>query len=143
VPIIAGEETAVQALVADELLVQESGTGFVAPAHDVLEDWALVRWVAHLFASFQQNVKKFFEELGHEFPIRRGYRQWLQEVLVTSELRATRSFLDKVLASAAVPSYWKDETIVSVLLSGDAPHFIKEHEFSLLANEKDQLKTVM
>jgi hypothetical protein len=39
VSVAAGEEAAVQALVADELLVQEPRTGAVAPAHDVLEDW--------------------------------------------------------------------------------------------------------
>jgi len=144
VPVAAGEEAAVEALVADELLVQEPRTGAVAPAHDVLEDWALVRWVAECFGSLGTHPEKLFEALGHEFAIRRAYRQWLQESLGGAEdLGVIRSFVDAVLGSANVPPYWKDETIVSVLLSDNAPQFLIEHESRLLADEKAQLKTVI
>lgn len=143
VSITAGEKMAVQALVADELLVQEPATGAMAPAHDVLEDWALVRWVAAIFGSCGQESKRFFEALGHEFAIRRAYRQWLQETLACRDIGSIRAFVDAVIASCDVPPYWKDETIVSVLLSDDSPQFIAEHESALLANSKAQLKTVI
>jgi hypothetical protein len=104
----------------------------------------LVRWVAECFASLGRDPKKLFEALGHEFAIRRGYRQWLQESLGGGEdLGVICTFVDAVLASPNVPPYWKDETIVSVLLSDNAQQFLVEHESRLLADEKTQLKTVI
>jgi hypothetical protein len=143
VPIVLGEEAAVHAMVADEILVQDSATQFVAPSHDVIEDWALVRWVSLLFTSSGHDVQRFFSELGHELAIRRCYRQWLQEVLACGELASVRPFIESVLESASVPTYWKEETVVSLLSSNDGPQFIDQWEAKLLANDKLQLKTVM
>jgi hypothetical protein len=138
-----GEEAAVQALVADELLVEEPGTHRVAPAHDVLEDWALVRWVSETFGTNREEFPQFFETLGHELPIRRSYRQWLQEALAAEAVAEIHLFVDSVLGTTNIESYWRDETLVSLLLSDEAPRFLEDHEDRLLANEKRQLQKVI
>jgi hypothetical protein len=143
VPVASGDESAVQALVRDELLILEPATNAVAPAHDVLEDWALVRWVATTFANNNKDTKLFFETLGHELPIRRCYRHWLRETLTAGQFAELRAFIDDILASSSIDSYWKDETIVSLLMSVEAPRFIVEHEAALLNSDKHELKIVI
>jgi hypothetical protein len=143
VSILPGEEAAVTALVADELLVEEPRTRQVAPAHDVLEDWALVRWVAATFEEHGTDPKRFFDALGHELPIRRSYRQWLQELLATDDIAPVTAFVDAVLTHPGMEPYWRDETYVSVLLSNEAPRFLQSHETALLAHDKRELHTVI
>jgi hypothetical protein len=134
-----GGEAAVQALIADELLVEEPNTHRVAPAHDVLEDWALMRWVSETFTTLWQDPKQFFDVLGHEMAIRRSYRQWLQESLTADGLHSVRNFVDAVLGGTKIEQYWKDETIISILLSDESPLFLAAHEESLLKDEHKQL----
>ena len=93
VKIAPGEESASQALIRDELLVVEPSTNFVAPAHDVLEDWALVRWISHQFHELALEPRRFFNSLGQELPIRRSYRMWLQERLGAGDIGEIRAFV--------------------------------------------------
>jgi len=138
-----GQEAAVQALIADELLVEEPGTHGVAPADDVLEDWALVRWVTETYSAYGHEPTVFFDILGYELPIRRSYRQWLRESLAACDMASMRTFVDGVLSAPGVEPYWKDETLVSVLLSDEAPRFVENHEPSLLANDKRQFQRLI
>jgi hypothetical protein len=140
VPVAAGEEMAVQTLVADELLIEEPHHSRVAPAHDVLEDWALVRWVSEEFEMHRRNPRQFFDSLGHELAIRRSYRLWLQETLSVGNLNALKAFVEAVLAVPDVESYWKDETLLSILSSADVVSFLAEYEQVLLTNNAAQLR---
>lgn len=143
VPVHPGEELAVQALVADELLVEEPHSNWVAPAHDVLEDWALVRWIHGQFRSNGADPKIFFITLGHELPIRRSFRQWLGEMLLSGELEKIRLFVERSLANSDIEPYWQDETIVSILLSEHASTFIEERAAELLKDDKEGLKRLI
>lgn len=125
------------------MLIEEPGTSRVAPAHDVLEDWALVRWIAGTFSECGDDPKAFFEKLGTELSVRRSYRQWLQEVLGTDNLDEVRHFTERVLSDEHVAAYWRDETIVSILLSEEVSRFIRTHEAALLANGKRDLMLVI
>ncbi len=140
VPVVPGEEAAVQALVADELLIQEPDRSRVAPSHDVLEDWALVRWVSEQFEVYQNNPQQFFDSLGHELTIRRSYRLWLQETLSLDDFNVLKDFVQAVLVAANVGTYWKDETLLSILSSADVVRFLAEYEQVLLADDRIQLQ---
>src|SRR5439155_21082845 len=73
---------ALQALIDDELVItQQYG---VAPAHDLLEDWALIRWVDKVFFDTHQEPARFFGVLGHGPAIRRSFRLWLKETFESS-----------------------------------------------------------
>lgn len=143
VPVAAGQEAATQALIADDLLVLEPTTNHVAPAHDVLEDWSLMRWISATFDITGNVAEQFFKTLGHALPIRRSYRHWLRETIVDGKTPNLHSFIDAVLTTSSIGSYWKDETLASILMSSEAPRFIQDHEASLLADNKEQLKTVI
>lgn len=143
VPFTPGDDAAVQSLIRDELLILEPATNDVAPAHDVLEDWALIRWVDKTFAGGSIEPKTFFKTLGQELPIRRSYRNWLREMLAVGSSNELQSFINAILTSPSLMAYWKDETIVSLLMSFEAPRFIEDHEKSLLANDKSQLKIII
>lgn len=140
VPVLSGEAAAAQALIADELLVEEQGTRRVAPSHDVLEDWALMRWVADRYLTFGHEPQKFFQSLGRQLPVRRSYRMWLQESLGAEGLTQIRELVEATLADPHIEAYWKDETTVSVLLSDESAQFIAEHQKSLLGKDRSQLQ---
>ena len=134
-----GDEGVVEALVADGLLVQESYTYKVAPSHDVLEDWALIRWVNNEFLDYanrSQEPRMFFDRLGSELPIRRSYRNWLNETLAEDDREVIYNFVDSVLRSSELARYWKDETVVSVLLSDEGAGFIRKHKAFLCDDKK-------
>jgi hypothetical protein len=139
VPVLSGEAAAAQALIADELLIEEQGTRRVAPAHDVLEDWALMRRVADLYITIGHEPQKFYQSLGRQLPVRRSYRMWLQENLAAEGLSDIRELVEATLADPNIEAYWKDETTVSVLLSAESPQFIAEHEKSILGKDRSQL----
>src|SRR5262245_19091163 len=80
----AGYGVATQALLADGLLVEDPSSNHVAPDHDVLEDWALIRWIDEKFRLLGHQPKDFFLEIGEELPIRRSFRQWSIEALANT-----------------------------------------------------------
>ena len=123
--------------------MEEPGTRGVAPAHDVLEDWALVRWIDEVFRSQSSDPIRFFIELGQQLSMRRSYRQWLGEMLVAGDVTDIRAFVERVLNEPELEPYWKDETLASVLLSDHADRFIDEDEANLLAEDKQRLKQVI
>jgi hypothetical protein len=133
-----GSEVATQALLADGLLVEEPSTNHVAPAHDVLEDWALIRWIDEKFRSCGHQPRKFFLEIGAELPIRRSFRQWLIEALANTQDGVQR-FIQAAIKDSEIEPYWRDEVFVSILLSSEAATFIRTNEAFLLASNKAAL----
>jgi hypothetical protein len=143
VPINAGHEAAAQALVADGLLVEESSTGYLAPAHDVLEDWALVGWIDENFSKFGEHPSDFLHAIGQELPIRRSFRQWLIEGLANRQNEDVRRFIESAIRDKAIEVYWRDEIMVSILLSGEAAAFINAQEEFLLSDNKEVLMRLL
>src|SRR5207248_2969234 len=88
-----------------------------APAHDVLEDWAILVWINERFAVSQGNRVAFVADLGSFPAIRRGYRSWLGEFLRFDGGNADRFVLD-VVGDTSIPNFFKDDTLIAVLLSG-------------------------
>lgn len=132
---------ALQALIDDELVItQQHG---VAPAHDLLEDWALIRWVDKAFFDTQQDPRRFFFALGHEPAIRRSFRLWLKETFESSRTQGISSFVTQVVLEGEVEPYWRDETLTGTLLSGKAAEYIAAQRDQLLANNKALLRRLI
>lgn len=102
-----------------------------APAHDILEDWALVRHVEALFCAYS-SLSAFFEALGKEPAMRRAFRLWAIQVLKAKE-PAKLTFFSATLDLDK--QYWREEAIVALLLSDYLPAFLQQHERRLIAGD--------
>jgi hypothetical protein len=126
---------AVQALVADGILV-ESKVGGYAPAHDVLEDWAVSRFIDQQFEATAGQPVNFLEAVGTEPAMRRRFHLWLSETLGETGNQAVMDFVLSAFRRDDVPAVWRDEIAVSVLRSENAGEFIRRVERLLLDRDK-------
>lgn len=131
--------TALRALEQDHIIVkEESGNRErYASAHDIFEDWALMRHVQRCWES-RQNPKTFIEKLGNSYAIRRGFRHWLEENLSKGSLSVV-TFLEKILESDEIESFWKDEIRIRLLQSSNGSKFLQAHSNRLFENNGEGL----
>jgi hypothetical protein len=94
-----------------------------APAHDVLEDWAIVRWLADVAAAADDAAAVLAQTTGGLPAVRRGFRRWLAEGL-DLEPEATAAFVLSASKREDLPQHFRDDCIVAVLASHTAPAFI-------------------
>lgn len=121
----------VEQLESEHILVREKDTNRFAPAHDIFEDWALVR---HVRSTFQDHglPADLFQHLGSAYAIRRGFRFWLQEEVQHDPAEVVR-FAAHCIAGT-VDQYWKDETFIVLLHSDEGTRFLNENQTLLLSN---------
>jgi hypothetical protein len=120
----------------DGILGYESAGYFIT--HDIYEEWALEKIIEIEFSKKRTN-KDFFDRVGSSCPIRRSFRNWLSEKLAL-EKEEIKSFIEEVIKDAETDSFWKDEMLVSVLLSDYSAAFFDIFEEELLTEKQDLLK---
>lgn len=119
------DNAALEALCADSVLARASESSpLVAAAHDVMEDWGILRWLDVQFATFGDSPSKLAESVGGYPAIRRGFRRWLGERFEISAKEAC-DFVLCVVADDGLPGHFRDDCIVAALLSDSAPSFIE------------------
>jgi energy-coupling factor transporter ATP-binding protein EcfA2 len=117
----------------DGLIISPSGDdAWVATAHDVLEDWALLQWLTQQWRRHQNDIPGFLAQIGTFPALRRAYRRWLTETLEADPVAADRLVLS--ILGGTVEDHWRDDTLAAVLLSSTAPAFIARNEATLVAD---------
>ena len=117
----------------DEVIFQEKDNRKYSPTHDILEDWALVRYVSEKFED-SQNPKDFLMSLGTEPAIRRAFRLWVEDYLNEKNDRLIE--LIKIsYADDSIGNYWVDEMLTAVFRSDNCAYFFKAFENELLLND--------
>ncbi len=111
----------------------------VAPAHDVLEDWAIIEWLESAWATHSGDPASMAAKVEGYPAIRRAFRMWMNEKLSGEPLRAAQFVFDAV-QDPTLPKYFCDDTMVAMLLGADAPNFLQTHQAMFLENECDLLK---
>ena len=131
------DSRALARLVRDSLLQTPSpGSGLYAPAHDVFEDWALIRWLDEAFVRHGRQLALLLGELGTYPALRRAYRRWLTESLDVDP-QATDSVMVALIQNSNVAAHWREDTLVGVLQSRDARGFI-DRNIALLLHDDGQ-----
>lgn len=116
---------ALAALIADSIVVRDSeSSSLFAAAHDVLEDWGILRWLDVQFAMIGDSPSELSETIGGYPAIRRGFRRWLGERF-ESRADEARNLVLRIVANEDLPAHFRDDCIVAVLLSDSAPAFIE------------------
>lgn len=124
-----------EALRSDDLVaISAENNALAAPAHDVLEDWAIVHWLGSRFSIHEQDPSALAADIGGFPAIRRGYRKWLGEILECETVTAD-AFVLATFRDASLPAQLRDDTLVSLLLSSSARAFVSRQSEALLADD--------
>ncbi|CAH0265601.1 MULTISPECIES: hypothetical protein [unclassified Pedobacter] len=128
-------------LLKENVIVQSKKEGFYAPAHDVLEDWALINHVDFLF---NENTSSdlFFAALGNEPAMRRAYRLWVNAVLKSGEKRAVR-FVTQQALSVSSENYRADECLIAIMHSEFCNSFFVASKSQLIKNDFELLLQIV
>ncbi len=134
---------AIGSLRRDSLVVSSEGAaGLLAPAHDVLEDWAILQWIDEQHVVANGSVRALSSAIGTHPAMRRTYRKWVAE-LVDRDNDAADHLFRAVIQDADLPAQFRDDTMISVLRSSSAPAFLERHASELLADDKRLLRLMI
>jgi hypothetical protein len=130
---------AVQRLRDDDLLIVSlRSESLVAPAHDMLEDWALLQYLDETFLAREDQLLALVESLEPFPALRRAYRKWLAERIEAAP-RDVGPQIINVMRANALPQQWRDETIATIMRSSQASAFVKANSAALLDNNGELL----
>ncbi len=131
------------ALQRDSLLVcPPDNRVLVAPAHDVLEDWAILQWIDEQYATHQGSVRELCAAIGTHPAVRRTYRKWVSELVERHPEAADRLF-QAVIHEEGLPAQFRDDTLASLLRSPASAEFLERRSAKLFANDKKLLRRVI
>ena len=137
VPVDGIEAQALDVLHKDGI-ISKDGHGLAAPAHDVIEDWAIVHWIESLAAKHDWQASPIADSVGGHPALRRGFREWLKETLERDTDRADQ-FVLSTYGDASLAQHFRDDVLTSVLLSHSARDFVSRQRSQLLANDANLL----
>jgi hypothetical protein len=123
---------AILTLEKDEIVLQEDQNRRYAPSHDILEDWALVRYVSTIYED-NAKPKDLFEKLGNEPAIRRAFRLWVEDYLLDDNSKVN-NLIKATLNDDSIERYWTDELLIAVFKSENSSSFFLNFENELLEN---------
>ena len=134
---------ALQCLRQNDLIeFSERSDTLASPAHDVLEDWAILEWLEQTAHQSGGTPVSLAHAVDTYPALRRVYRKWLGEFLECHPHEAGQ-FVFSVLHDRSLPPYFRDDTVVSALLASSAPLFIEHHEQMLLADDASLLRRLI
>lgn len=122
---------ALQALLSDEIVGRTDNGIFIT--HDIYEEWGANRIIEKEW-NRRRDIRTFFHSIGSSYVVRRTFRQWLVDKLNGNSFQESQEILDVVFDSLISP-IWRDEIIVSILLSSYSETFFIQSEEQLLKND--------
>ena len=134
-------QSAMFQLKQDEILGYDDTHNGYFITHDIYEEWTLDKIVSRSFSNCS-NIREFFDDLGSSLPIRRAFRLWLSDHLSENSKEIER-FIQEAFTNVEITQFWKDEILVSVLLSDYSEAFFKFFEKEIIANEFRILKRIL
>lgn len=124
-------------LTQDEILVYDATHNGYFFAHDIYEEWALNKIVGRCFANYSDAID-FFKQLGDSLPMRRAYRMWMSDQLLEN-CDEIENYINEILLCVEVPQFWKDELLISIMLSDYSDSFFMSYEKEIEANNNELL----
>lgn len=124
------DQEVLQKLEADEIIKYDSNAGGYFITHDVYEEWALDKIIERSFLG-AKNYPDFYQDIGSSLPIRRVFRSWLSDKLFANNEDA-KKLIEFTIENSQIDNRWKDEVLVSVLLSDYSSVFFDRFEEKLL-----------
>lgn len=132
------DNEALDALCADEIVKYDEIQYGYFITHDIYEEWGLEKFIDISYQTNTSNYKNFSETIGTSLPIRRSFRNWLSHKLYHSSSEIL-PLIDSLIQDNDVEMFWKDEILVSIMLSPNANNFFKQYKSQLLENNQELL----
>ncbi len=117
----------------DYLIHRDQRSATISPMHDVLEDWALEEYIESEYVENSHDLVNFLLTIGNEPAISRAFRLWLYRKLKSDD--ATNEFVEEVLTTDGIESYWKDEAIAAIMQHGSPEGFLYSLKPQLLKDD--------
>ncbi|MEX9781388.1 hypothetical protein AB7Y93_17030, partial [Providencia manganoxydans] len=117
----------------DNLIYRDQTNSTISLPHDVLEDWALEEFIEDQYQHNVNNLSSFLLAIGNEPAICRAFRLWLYRQLQFDG--NIYEFVENILSSDEVESFWKDETIAAILQHDTPEIFLELMKENLLKND--------
>lgn len=127
------DQVILQKLIDEEIVGYEKDTRGYFITHDIYEEWALEKLIESAFRLHGES-ESFYKELGSSLPVRRAFRHWLTDKLFTDKA-VVKSLVQASISNDAVESHWRDEVLVSVLLSEHSKDLLELFEEQMLADD--------
>jgi len=124
------DQEALKKLEDDEIIKFDSNVRGYFITHDVYEEWALDTTIESAFTGVS-DYQTFYNDIGNSLPIRRAFRSWLSDKLFANDENAAR-LIGFTIQDPKVENHWKDEVVVSALLSDYSKTFFEIFENELL-----------
>ncbi|MCI3028601.1 hypothetical protein LMF32_05750 [Desemzia sp. C1] len=115
-------------LIPDGLIGYETAGYFIT--HDIYEEWALERIITVAFIR-AKSVEDFIKKIGNSISMRRVFRNWMSDKLFHTP-SDVGFLIEGILRNDDIEVYWKDELIISILLSPYAETFFIQYSDILL-----------
>ncbi|HEX4956314.1 MAG TPA: AAA family ATPase [Thermoanaerobaculia bacterium] len=139
VPVTGLDPAVVESLRGDSLITSpDDNPLLVAPAHDVLEDWAILQWLEERHLA-DASFKTLSDAIGTHPGVRRSYRKWVFELVDCDPANANR-LLQAAVSETEISMQFRDDTLVSLLKAPSAPDLLARHETLLVANNRALLR---
>ena len=126
-------QQAIFQLQQDEILGYEEAHDGYFITHDIYEEWALDKIISRAFANYI-DVISFYAEIGESLPMRRAFRYWLSEE-ISEDNENIKGFIEESFNNNEISQFWKDELLVSILLSEYSSIFFLQFEQEIKAND--------
>lgn len=126
-----------QALELDEVLgFDEARAGYFI-THDIYEEWSLEKIIEQNFER-RASTSNFFASIGNSLPMRRAFRHWLSDRLRDAP-STVKQFVEQSIADTTLGQHWRDEVLISVLLSDASEAFFDMFEQLILIDDCELL----
>ncbi|RKE80775.1 ATP-binding protein [Chryseobacterium sp. AG363] len=138
-----GSEDTISQLLRDNIILQND-IGInpeYSPSHDILEDWALIRFISEQ-KKLMPDSGTFLESMENNPAMKRAFRLWMEEFYLTEPVRSV-SLVHELLQDSLLSQSWKDELLVVSLRSKNAAILLDALKDNLLNNEGRFLKQIM
>src|SRR5260221_1345806 len=124
------EDETLHSLEADEIIKHDPTTGGEFITHHLYDEWALDKLIERTFLRAEDH-RDFFRSLSSSLPIRRAFRTWLSDKLFQNPAQV-KLLVETTVNDDNVESFWKDEVLISVLLSENSETLFRLFEHTLL-----------
>ena len=133
----------VEELWHDSLIVRSRENDFLlAPAHDVMEDWAILHWIQAQYVTQERSLRELSTAIGTYPAVRRTYRKWVSE-LVESNPETADGLFQAAIREGEISAQFRDDTLVSLLRSSSSAAFLERHRAELLENDNQLFRQVI
>ena len=127
----------------DSLIVRSpKSDSLLAPAHDVMEDWAILHWIQEQYVIHEDSLQKLSTEIGGHPAVRRTYRKWVTE-LVESNPDAADDLFKAAIRRDGIPDHFRDDTLISLLRSSSSSALLERHKSELFVNDNQFFRQVI